>query len=370
MPTQMPAAPQPRPSIMTISPYVGGRSHVQGIARIFKLSSNESALGPSPLALKAFAETQGNLHLYPEGSALALRQAIAEVHGLQPDQILCGNSSDELLHLLAQAYCGEGDEVLISQHGFIAYPIVTKAAGGKPVFVPERGLVTDPDAILATVGPRTKLIYLANPNNPTGSFLTAREVTRLVDRLPPHVVLVLDGAYAEFVTHPDYDTGQALSLSRPNVVMTRTFSKAYGLAGLRLGWLTAAPAIIDALNRIRGPFNVSIPAQAAGAAAVRDRGYLARVITHNTEWRSWLAERIQALGFKVYPSAGNFLLIEFAAEGTKTADKADAFLTARGLILRGVVSYGLPHCLRLSVGTEEANRLVVEALADFAKGRS
>jgi histidinol-phosphate aminotransferase len=364
------AAPVPRAGILDIAPYVGGRSHAPGVNRVFKLSSNESPMGPSPKALAAFHETADKVFAYPEGSAAHLKDAIAEVHGLKPDQILCGNSSDELLHLIAQTFCGAGDEVLMSEHGFLAYPIVARAAGAIPVKAQEVALTASVDNLLRAVTPRTKVIFLANPNNPTGSYLPKSEIRRLHAGLPPHVLLVLDAAYAEYVRVPDYESGLELAHQAANVVTTRTFSKIYALAGLRIGWMTGPAAILDAINRIRGPFNVSIPSQYAGAAAIRDLDHLEASYAHNQRWLSWLTERIRGLGLTAHPSIANFLLIEFPHDGAHTAAKADAFLMARGLIVRGVGNYGLPHCLRLSVGAEEPNRLVVEALAEFMRGRA
>jgi histidinol-phosphate aminotransferase len=366
-PQMLSGGPRPRPGILDIAPYVGGRASAPGAAKVFKLSSNESPLGPSPHALAAYREAAERLHFYPEGSALALRTAIAEVHGLKPEQILCGNSSDELLHLIALTFCGPGDEVLMSRHGFLAYPIVARAAGAVPVSAAEIALTASVDNLLRAVTPRTKAVFLANPNNPTGSYLPAAEIRRLHAGLPPYVLLVLDAAYAEYVRLADYESGLELAQSAPNVVMTRTFSKIYALAGLRIGWMTGNPALLDAINRIRGPFNVSIPSQAAGAAAMRDRAHVETSYEHNQRWVPWLTERLRALGLTVHPSVCNFVLIAFPPEGPHTAAKADAYLMARGLILRGTGNYHLPDCLRLSVGTAEANGLVADALAAFLR---
>ena len=363
--------PLPKPGIRVISPYVGGRATVPnlgpGVTTVHKLSSNETPLGPSPAALKAFTAAGKDLALYPEGSARLLRQAIAEAHGLNPDRIVCGNGSDELLTLLAACYLRPGDEVLFSEHGFLVYRIATLANSAVPVSVPEKNLCTDVDAMLAAVTPKTRLVYLANPNNPTGSYLPVDEVRRLHAGLPATTLFVIDAAYAEYVRRNDYEAGIELVTQFDNVVMTRTFSKIYGLAGLRVGWAFCPAAVADVLNRVRGPFNVSVPAQAAAAAAMADRAHVETAQAHNDKWLSWLTENIRALGLRVDDSVGNFVLIHFAKEGPHTAAKADAFLTRRGLILRGVANYGLPDALRLTVGTEEANRLVVKALADFLR---
>jgi histidinol-phosphate aminotransferase len=355
----------PKPGILEIAPYVGGRASVPGAVAPIKLSSNEGALGPSPKALEAYAAAAQNLSLYPEGSAEILRQAVAGAYGLDPERLVCGNGSDELLTLLANAYLRPGDEVLYSAHAFLVYRIATLANSAVPVSVPETERRVDVDAMLAHVTPRTRLVYLANPNNPTGTYLTAGEVARLHAGLSPETLLVLDAAYSEFVRRNDYDAGIALAQKSSNVVMTRTFSKVYGLAGLRIGWAFCPPAVVDVLSRIRMPFNVSIPAQCAGVAALSDRDHLERAVAHNEHWRAWLTDQIRAAGLLVDDSVCNFLLIRFPATKGKTAAAADRFLCERGLILRGVAAYGLPDCLRLTVGPAEANRKVAAALAEF-----
>jgi histidinol-phosphate aminotransferase len=354
---------------MQIEAYVPGKSAAAGVARIHKLSSNETPLGPSPKAIEAIRAANHFEH-YPDGAATALREAIASKYGLDPDRILCGSGSDELLSLVTSAYVGPADEGIFTTHGFLVYKIAILAAGGTPVVAPETDYRADVDAILSRVTPRTKIVYLANPNNPTGTYLPFNEVKRLHAGLPPHVLLVLDAAYAEYVRRNDYEAGLELVLSADNVVMTRTFSKIYGLANLRLGWMVGPAHVIDAVNRIRGPFNVNGPAMTAGIAAIRDDAHVARAISHNEEWLAWLTDEIEKLGLSVTPSVGNFLLIHFPAEAGRTSRDADAFLTARGLILRRVDAYGLPNCLRLTVGDAEANRLVVEALRDFVQGRA
>jgi histidinol-phosphate aminotransferase len=351
--------------VLDIAPYVPGRSHAPGGAKLYKLSSNETPWGPSPAAVAAYNQAGDALSLYPDGSALALRRAIAAAYGLNPDRIVCGAGSDELLKLIAEAYIGPGDEAVISQYGFLVYPIAVKAAGGDAVVAPETDYTADVDAMLALVGPRTRVLFLANPNNPTGTYLPFREVRRLHAALPPRVLLVLDAAYAEYVRRNDYESGIELAGSAPNVVMTRTFSKIYGLAGLRIGWCYGPAEVIDALNRIRGPFNVSSPAIAAGVAALSDRAHLDRSIAHNDEWRDTLGHEIAALGLEVTPSVGNFVLIHFPGGRGKRAPDADAFLLQRGLVLRRVDAYGLPNALRMTVGSAEANRATVAALRDF-----
>ena len=357
------SGPKPRPKIAEIAPYVGGRAKLPGVARVIKLSSNESPFGASPGAAQAYQTAAASMHIYPDQHSVALREAIARRHGLEPERIICGNGSDEIFHLLAQAYLGPGDELIHSAHGFLVYPIAARAAGADVIVVPERQLTVDVDGLLAHIGPRTRLVMIANPNNPTGTYLPLSELKRLRAKLSADILLVVDAAYAEYVRANDYEAGISLVRGADNVVMTRTFSKIYGLAALRLGWAYAPAAIAETLNRIRSPFNISIPAQEAGIAALADTGHIDRSIAHNEQWRAWLTTEIGKLGLGVVPSQANFLLIRFADAGA--AEAADAFLTGRGLLLRRVAAYGLPECLRLTVGSEEASRLVVAALAEF-----
>jgi histidinol-phosphate aminotransferase len=357
--------PEPRPGVLSISAYVPGKSHAPGVANVHKLSSNETPLGPSPKAIAAYHRAGEHLQDYPDGSASELRVAIGRAFGLDPERIVCGAGSDDLLNLLARAYLADGDEAIHTTHAFLVYPIATLGTGAKPVAVPETNFTADVDAILAAVTAKTKIIFLANPNNPTGTYLPFDEVKRLHSALPQHVLLVLDAAYAEYVRRNDYEAGIELVATSENVVMCRTFSKIHGLAALRLGWLYGPPQIVNALNRIRGPFNVNAPAIAAGIAAIEDAAHVERSREHNTRWLVWLTEEISKLGLTVTPSVANFVLIHFPTTKGRTAKEADAFLTKRGLILRQVGAYKLPDALRLSVGSEEANRLVVKALAEF-----
>jgi histidinol-phosphate aminotransferase len=322
-------------------------------------------LGPSANAVAAYRAAGEHLEDYPDGSAAALREAIGAAFGLDPDRIVCGAGSDDLLNLLARAYLTDGDEGIYTKHGFVVYPIATMGTGAKAVAVPEKDFTADVDAILKAVTPKTKIVFLANPNNPTGTYVPFDEVKRLQKSLPAHVLLVLDAAYAEYVQRNDYESGIELVATTDNVVMTRTFSKIYGLASLRLGWMYGPAHVVDAVNRIRGPFNVNGPAIAAGIAAIRDTAHVEKSRAHNTRWLAWLTEEIGKLGLPVTPSAANFVLIHFPETKGRTAKEADAFLTKRGLILRQVGVYKLPNALRMSVGTEEANRLVVQALKEF-----
>jgi histidinol-phosphate aminotransferase len=357
--------PQPRPGVLDIEAYVPGKSSAPNVAKVYKLSSNESPLGPSPRAVAAYKAWADHLEDYPDGAASDLREAIGRTYGLDPERIVCGAGSDDLLHLLAAAYLTDGDEAIYTKHGFLIYPIATIATGATPVVAPEKNLTADVDAILKAVTKKTKMVFLANPNNPTGTVLPFDEVKRLHRGLPGHVVLVLDAAYAEYVTRNDYEAGIELVATSDNVVMCRTFSKIHGLAALRLGWMFAPAPIVDVINRIRGPFNTSGPAIAAGVAAIEDLAHQEHSREHNTRWRNWLSDEIGKLGLSVTPSVANFLLIHFPESKGRTAKDADAFLTARGLILRQTTAYKLPNALRLSVGTEEANRLVVAAFKDF-----
>src|SRR6266853_102425 len=345
------AAPVPGPGILDISPYVGGESRADGVARPIRLASNESALGPSPKAVAAYKALAGEIHRYPDGGAHGLREALGRHHGLDPARIGCGAGSDELIALLLRGYAGPGTEVLYSRHGFLMYPIGALAVGATPIAVPERALTADVDGFLARVTERTRIVFIANPNNPTGTYLSADEMARLHAGLPPNVVLAIDAAYAEFVNRNDYESGIALVNRASNVVMLRTFSKIYALAGLRLGWAYCPPAIADVLNRIRGPFNVAAPTLAAGVAAVEDVEALNRARTHNERWLPWFSERLARLGIPLTPSVANFVLASFPDDPRKNADAVFTFLHSRGILTRKMAAYGLPQHLRITIGT-------------------
>src|SRR5215208_5596870 len=361
--------PQPRAGVHDIETYVPGKSTAPGVARVFKLSSNETPLGPSPKAIAAYREVADHLHDYPNGMATPLREAIGRAFGLDPGRLVCGAGSDDLLYLLARGYIADGDEAIYTRHGFNIYPIAVLSAGGKPVIAEEKNYTADVDAILAKVSERTKIIFLANPNNPTGTYVPFDEVKRLHKTLPPHVLLVLDAAYAEYVRRNDYEAGIELVATSENVVMARTFSKIYGLAALRLGWIYGPAPVVDVLNRTRGPFNVNAAAMAAGIAAIEDSAHVGAARAHNEKGLEWLQSEIRKVGLEVTPSIANFVLIHFPTTKGQTAAEAEEFLTRRGLILRRVTSYHLPNALRMTVGTEEANRLVVAALAEFMGSR-
>ncbi len=354
-----------RPGILEIDPYIPGDHALPGSAPVYRMASNEGALGASPLALEAYRAASGELHRYPDGSVLALREAIGKAFDLEPQRIVCGAGSDELLQLLARAYAGPGDEVLYSQHGFLVYPIAAKSVGARPVPVPEKDLRADLDGFVALINERTKICFLANPNNPTGSYVTKAEMERFCDRLPDHVLLVIDAAYAEYADGEGYADGMELARHRPNVVVTRTFSKIFGLAALRLGWAYCPPGVADILNRIRGPFNVPSPAQAAGIAALGDKRHLAAAKAHNDRWRTWLFDRVSKAGLKPYPSLGNFLLIEFSRDPRKNADAAAEFLKTRRILPRKMGAYGLESCLRITIAEEGAILAIADALDQF-----
>ena len=361
--TANPQAMRPiaKTGIMDISPYMPGKSKAKG-SKIYKLSSNESPFGASQKAIAAYTVMATTLESYPDGSALALRETIAARYGLNPASIVCGAGSDELLMLLANAYLNTGDEAVYSQYGFLVYPIAISANGAKAVVASEVNHTTDVDAMLTCVNEKTKMVFLANPNNPTGTYLPFDEVKRLHAGLPKTTLLVLDAAYAEYVRRNDYESGIELVATSENVVMTRTFSKIHGLAGVRLGWAYCPAHVADVLNRIRGPFNVNTAAMNAGIAAMEDQAFVEAAVSHNEKWLEIMTAKLEALGLVVTPGVGNFLLVHF---GSKSAAEADAFLTDHGIILRRMDAYSLPNCLRMTIGSEEANTAVIKALTDF-----
>jgi histidinol-phosphate aminotransferase len=358
-------SPAPRPEVLTIHPYVAGESEVPGANRTVKLSSNEGAFGVPPSAQAAIIGAATESYRYPDGGAGRLRAALGKRWGLDPARIVCGAGSDDLLYQFCLSFGGPGRDIIMSAHGFTIYQIAGTYAGSRVIKVPERNMTADLDAMLAAVSPATRLIFLANPNNPTGSMIPAEEVARFRTALPPEVLLVLDAAYAEYVTHPAYDAGVELVDATDNTVMTRTFSKIFGLGGMRIGWCYAPPAIVDVLNRVRGPFNVSVAAQAAAIAALAEPGWVEKGCAHNAEYRPKLAAGIEAAGLKVWPSEGNFVLVDLGT--TEAANAADAFLRSSGIIVRKVGGYGLPHCLRVTVGTAEEVGLVVDGFTEFMR---
>ncbi|MDQ2067406.1 histidinol-phosphate transaminase [Xinfangfangia sp. CPCC 101601] len=352
---------RPQPGILEIAPYVGGKAAVAGVAHAVKLSSNENPFGASEKAREAYLRAVHNLHRYPNTDHAELRGAIADVYGLDAARVICGVGSDEILQFIAQAYAGPRDEVVFTEHSFLMYRLLAHAVGATPIQVAERDRTVDIDAILAACGPRTKLVFLANPNNPTGTMIPMSEVERLADNMPRQAILVLDGAYAEYVE--GFDGGLSLVESRSNVVMTRTFSKIYGLGGLRVGWGYGPAEIIDVLGRIRQPFNLSAGQMDAALAAVRDQEYVAKCRTENARMRAWLAQALEEAGVPSDPSHANFILARFSS--TEEAQACDAFLQAEGLIVRQVAGYNLPHCLRITIGDEASCRRVAHAVAKF-----
>lgn len=358
------SGPQPKPGVLKITPYASSEAKADG-SDLINIGSNESAFPASDRAREAFLAAAATLHRYPEINANALRSAIAEHHGLEVQRIICGVGSDQIIDLLCLVYAGPGDEIVYSAHGFQMYPIASHAVGATPVSVPERELTADVDAILAAVNDATRIVFIANPNNPTGSYLPRDEMARLHAGLPEHVLLVIDAAYAEFVTVDDYDAGAALVSDNENVVMLRTFSKAYALAGLRLGWAYAPEAVIDMLDRVRPPFNIDAPTIAAGVAALEDTAHIERARSHNDAMLPWFSGEMARLGFVVNPSVANFVIARLpeGVQRNHTIEDVYAHLTANGVIVRRVTGYGLPDWLRFSIGTKEEMQTVLDLLS-------
>ena len=354
--------PQPQPGILNIAPYVPGKSQAAPGVTPVKLSANESPLGASPAALAALVEADKTPEIYPEGTSRILREALGEVHKLDANKIVCGNGSDDLLHLLAQCYLGVGDNAVMSRHGFNVYPIITMGASAEILMAPERDYRADVDAMLSAVTPKTKMVFLANPNNPTGTYLGGDELARLHAGLRPDILFVLDSAYAEYVTAEDYDVGVGLVDGAQNVVMVRTFSK-MGLAASRIGWMYAPEHVVDVVNRIRGPFNVNRSAQFAGAAAARDLEFTARLNRYNADWRAWLTRALNGNAIRVIDSQANFILALF--DSAETSKAAFTALFNEGLIVREIGVYGIDNGLRISIGPEPAMRRLVEVLKAF-----
>ncbi len=350
-------------SIYKITPYVGGESGGKEGQRIIKLSSNEGPFGPPPMAVEAMKLASENAHRYPDGGCNELRGALAAKNNINADNIVCGAGSDEIIALLCKAYTGEGDEVLYTEHSFLMYAISAKAAGATPVTAPEKDLTTDVDALLAKVTDKTKLVFVANPNNPTASYIKRDEIERLHAGLPDDVLLIIDAAYTEYVDDPDYTDGHDLVERHNNVVVTRTFSKLYGLGGIRLGWCHAPAHVIDVMNRVRGPFNVSIEAQAAGVAALQDDAFVEKSLSHNKQCRTKFVTALEGLGIKVYPSACNFILAEL--EDAKRAEDLRLALKDEGVFIRQMGGYGLPTCLRITIGTEEEMDIALQAITTY-----
>ncbi|MCF8474659.1 MAG: histidinol-phosphate transaminase [Emcibacter sp.] len=359
------SGPIARPWIEKLDIYVGGKSHVEGIEKPVKLSSNESPFGPSPKAMEAYLKEATALHRYPDACYHDLRAALAKKYDIEADQIVCGIGSDEILKLACRAYLEPNDEVIFSNHSFMMYPIATRSYGGIAVEVDDENFTTNVDHILAAITNRTKIIFIANPNNPTGTYLSTSEVERLWKNIPDNILLVLDSAYAEFVTEDDYQAGIELVQKSKNVLMTRTFSKLYGLAALRLGWGYACPEISNTLDKIRDPFNVPTPTQVAGIAALNDIAFEKMAKSHNIKWLEILKNELCAMGLEPVPSVANFILIHFPDHKNKSAEAANEYLLKHGYILRWLPKQGLSHYLRLTIGTEEQNLALIDLLKKF-----
>ncbi len=362
------SAPKPHPHILETISYVAGEDSIPGIANPAKLSSNESPLGASPKAVSAFKDSAAELARYPDGGATDLRAALANFYHLHSEQIICANGSEQLIDLLARAYSGPGDEIVFTEHAFIAYRIAAQANGATPIAVSEKELTADVDIILSKVTDRTRIVFLANPNNPTGTYLPEKTIHRLHENLPKHVLLVIDAAYSEYVEQTDYSPCHELVNHRNgNCVVLHTFSKIYGLAALRIGWAVCDPKIVDTLNRIKGVFNISRPAQAAAVAALYDTQHTHKARQHNTKWMAWLKKELQRPGLKTTPGLGNFLLVHFTDSVQSQA--VDAHLRKHGIIVRPVAAYGLPQCLRVSIGLEHENRKLIDVLESFLSAK-
>jgi histidinol-phosphate aminotransferase len=360
--------PCPKSGILDIEAYVGGKSKVQGVAKPIKLSSNENVLGSSPLAIAAFEQCAHKLQLYPDGAAAVLREAVADKYGLEPERLIFGCGSDEIFALLAHTFCEPGDNVVQGEYGFLEYSIAGRSAQAEVRCAPMPHLRLDVDQALALVDDRTRIVFLDNPGNPTGGWLSASAVERLHQGLPASCVLVLDGAYVEFVDDPAYSDGIDLARGADNIVVTRTFSKIHGLAALRVGWAYAPAEMVGAMERIRLPFNVNLPAQFAAVAALGDEDFQQRSRDLVWRWRPWVTQQLGGLGLEVMPSQTNFVLAGFPREGGRTARAAEDFLAGRGILVRGLTNYRLPDHLRITIGLEEHNRAVVDALAAFLAG--
>lgn len=366
------SAPLPNPWVEAIAAYVPGKAALgQGGRAPAKLSANENPLGPPPAAIEAAAATLARAHIYPDGASTALREALGAKYGLDPARILCGAGSDELLQLAATAFAGPGDEVLFPAHAFAVYPIAAQRVGATPVEAPDRDWTADVDSLLAAVTPRTRILFLANPNNPTGTMVSAAEVARLHAGLRPDILLVLDSAYAEYLDRPDYDDGLALSQSAPNVLTTRTFSKIHALAALRVGWCHGPAPVIAAMDKVRGPFNTTTAGIAAAVAALADDAAVERARAHNRQWRDWLFAELSRLsnhGIRAIPSVANFVMLVFPQEGPLTAGAAFRALAEAGFMTRWLAPQGMDQCLRISVGTAEETQGVAAALHAWVEG--
>jgi histidinol-phosphate aminotransferase len=346
--------------ISEIANYIPGKAKI-GSKKVIKLSSNENALGSSPKALDIYKKHAEEIMRYADGSCVLLREALAIKNKISAEQIVCGAGSDEILAFLTSAFAGVGDEVIYSEHGFLMYPISAKRVGAKAVKVKEKNLRTDVDAMIAAITPKTKIIFIANPNNPTGSYVSELEVRKLINAVPKNILIVLDHAYEEFVEESDYPNAISLVNEFENVVVTRTFSKIYGLASLRIGWSYSSSYVAEILNKIRGPFNVGGPAQVSAVAALQDEEFFAKSKTHNKKWLEiFFAEIAKIPEIKAHPSVANFILLDFGTQ--EFCQKINNMLLEKGFILREMGAYGLPSCLRMTIGTESENNEILKIL--------
>lgn len=368
MPRLLPQAPFPHDSILNITPYVGGDITPPGMVRRIALASNENPLGPSPSVFPILQDALNRAHLYPSGGASALKRALADQHSLDPDRILCGNGSEDILHLLARTYAGPGDEVIFPQYGFMVYKIATLSVQATPIPFPQPHLIPTVEAILKAISPHTKMIFLDHPGNPLGTYLSRNDLHRLHDHIPPHILLVIDAAYAEYLQDvTDYTAGLELAKASSNIVVVRTFSKIYGLAGLRVGWTYAPYDIIQTVNRIRPPFNVNHFGQMATIAALKDQAWVNQCHRYVQNQRPWVVQKFTDLGLEVHPGYSNFILLKFPETGPKTAARAYQYLGEHGIIVRPVASYGLPHHLRITIGRQTEMEELTELLTKFIK---
>lgn len=348
--------------VAELQPYVPGKpieelQRQYGVRDVIKLASNENPLGPSKAALAAVAKASKEMTRYPDGNGYALKMALAEKLQLAPEQITLGNGSNDVLELLARAFAGKGDEVVFSEHAFAVYPLATKAIGATGVAVPAKDYGHDLDAMLAAINSRTKLVFIANPNNPTGTWVEADEILAFLEKVPEQVLVVLDEAYVEYLDQQNHAVDWLRDYH--NLVITRTFSKAYGLAGLRIGYALSHPEVADLLNRIRQPFNANSLAQAAAVAALGDESYLQQSRDLNQAGMKQLIAGFEQLGLGFIPSKGNFIAVNVQSNAAEVYDD----LLYEGVIVRPIAGYGMPQHLRVSIGRAEENQRFLDALS-------
>ncbi len=355
----------PKRGIDTINLYTGGVSKISGLENIIKLSSNESPFGPSAKVAEAYKKSSNKLSRYPELTAESLQTIIAKKHNLNPDQIICGTGSDEILIFTVLTFCSPGDEVIHAEHGFEMYPIMTKYAGAESILASEIDYKINIESVVNKITDSTKIIFIANPNNPTSTYLNRKELRSLLNLVPKRIVVVIDAAYAEFVDAQDYDKSFDLANEFENVLITRTFSKAYSLAGLRLGWGYGSKNLIDLLKKIRPPFNLPPGAIAAGIAALDDDQHLQKVVDHNSSVKSWFIKELNQLGFKAFETQTNFVFVIIPEKGKQNAGNVNNFLLSRGIAVRYLLSYGLKNAIRITLGTKTELNQTLNALKEF-----